>query len=219
MFVIWTSCFSSSVSRVMECSDSNRMTTQNIGIVFGPTLMRPENEGGNMAINMVYQNQAIELLLSKSKQIFAPEPTGSSWTSVQWTTWPDLTEPGHTQTCAVHCTDTQHGWTHECHHSTETCTWKDPTWKNTVVLTIVNHSKLCLSVIYYSNYHTLFTAFCSVYYSKLISYSKYCSILLILRLEITLEIRTFYYRKHLRTVFFLTTFHPQPQEKMWYILH
>ncbi|KAA0712657.1 Rho GTPase-activating protein 9 [Triplophysa tibetana] len=66
------------LTRVMECSDSNRMTTQNIGIVFGPTLMRPENEGGNMAINMVYQNQAIELLLSKSKQIFAPEPTGSS---------------------------------------------------------------------------------------------------------------------------------------------
>lgn len=66
------------LTRVMECSDSNRMTTQNIGIVFGPTLMRPENEGGNMAINMVYQNQAIELLLSESQQIFGAEPTGSS---------------------------------------------------------------------------------------------------------------------------------------------
>lgn len=70
--------FSSSVLRVMECSDSNRMTTQNIGIVFGPTLMRPENEGGNMAINMVYQNQAIELLLSESQQIFGAELMGSS---------------------------------------------------------------------------------------------------------------------------------------------
>uniref|UniRef100_A0A672L3N9 Rho GTPase activating protein 9 n=1 Tax=Sinocyclocheilus grahami TaxID=75366 RepID=A0A672L3N9_SINGR len=56
--------------RVMERSDSNRMTTQNIGIVFGPTLMRPENESGNMAINMVYQNQAVELLLSEYQQIF-----------------------------------------------------------------------------------------------------------------------------------------------------
>ncbi|XP_065128598.1 rho GTPase-activating protein 9 [Paramisgurnus dabryanus] len=65
------------LTRVMECSDSNRMTTQNIGIVFGPTLMRPENEGGNMAINMVYQNQAIELLLSEYQQIFCPGPTGS----------------------------------------------------------------------------------------------------------------------------------------------
>ncbi|XP_050968052.1 rho GTPase-activating protein 15 isoform X1 [Labeo rohita] len=63
--------------RVMECSDSNRMTTQNIGIVFGPTLMRPENESGNMAINMVYQNQAIELLLSEYEQIFGAEQTGS----------------------------------------------------------------------------------------------------------------------------------------------
>ncbi|RXN29506.1 rho GTPase-activating 9 isoform X1 [Labeo rohita] len=62
---------------VMECSDSNRMTTQNIGIVFGPTLMRPENESGNMAINMVYQNQAIELLLSEYEQIFGAEQTGS----------------------------------------------------------------------------------------------------------------------------------------------
>uniref|UniRef100_A0A8C1P5G5 Rho GTPase activating protein 9 n=1 Tax=Cyprinus carpio TaxID=7962 RepID=A0A8C1P5G5_CYPCA len=63
--------------RVMERSDSNRMTTQNIGIVFGPTLMRPENESGNMAINMVYQNQAVELLLSEYQQIFGAEQTGS----------------------------------------------------------------------------------------------------------------------------------------------
>uniref|UniRef100_A0A673GZ59 Rho GTPase activating protein 9 n=1 Tax=Sinocyclocheilus rhinocerous TaxID=307959 RepID=A0A673GZ59_9TELE len=63
--------------RVMERSDSNRMTTQNIGIVFGPTLMRPENESGNMAINMVYQNQAVELLLSEYQRIFRTEQTGS----------------------------------------------------------------------------------------------------------------------------------------------
>ncbi|ROK31101.1 Rho GTPase-activating protein 15 [Anabarilius grahami] len=65
------------LKRVMENSDSNRMTTQNIGIVFGPTLMRPENECGNMAINMVYQNQAIELLLSEYERIFGAEQTGS----------------------------------------------------------------------------------------------------------------------------------------------
>ncbi|XP_026104471.1 rho GTPase-activating protein 15-like isoform X1 [Carassius auratus] len=64
--------------RVMERSNSNRMTTQNIGIVFGPTLMRPENESGNMAINMVYQNQAVELLLSQYLQIFGDEQTGAS---------------------------------------------------------------------------------------------------------------------------------------------
>ncbi|XP_016892032.1 rho GTPase-activating protein 15 isoform X1 [Cynoglossus semilaevis] len=56
--------------RVLEHSDSNRMTTQNIGIVFGPTLMRPERDNGNMAVNMVYQNQAVEFILSEFDHIF-----------------------------------------------------------------------------------------------------------------------------------------------------
>ncbi|XP_072540857.1 rho GTPase-activating protein 9 isoform X3 [Salminus brasiliensis] len=65
------------LKRVMEHSDSNRMTTQNIGIVFGPTLMRPQSDCGNMAVNMVYQNQAVELILSEYNQIFGPDPPGS----------------------------------------------------------------------------------------------------------------------------------------------
>ncbi|XP_053172328.1 rho GTPase-activating protein 15 isoform X2 [Scomber japonicus] len=56
--------------RVLEHSDDNRMTTQNIAIVFGPTLMRPERDNGNMAVNMVYQNQAVELILSEFNHIF-----------------------------------------------------------------------------------------------------------------------------------------------------
>ncbi|CAL9704357.1 unnamed protein product [Knipowitschia caucasica] len=56
--------------RVLEHSNYNRMTTQNIGIVFGPTLMRPERDNGNIAINMVYQNQAVELILSEYEHIF-----------------------------------------------------------------------------------------------------------------------------------------------------
>ncbi|XP_017335547.1 rho GTPase-activating protein 15 isoform X1 [Ictalurus punctatus] len=65
------------LKRVMEHSDTNRMTTQNIGIVFGPTLMRPQNDCANMAINMVYQNQAVELILSEYDQIFGSDPPGS----------------------------------------------------------------------------------------------------------------------------------------------
>ncbi|XP_069042593.1 rho GTPase-activating protein 15 isoform X2 [Lepisosteus oculatus] len=61
------------LKRVMEQSDINRMTTQNIGIVFGPTLMRPERDNSNIAINMVYQNQVVELILSEYSQIFGPE--------------------------------------------------------------------------------------------------------------------------------------------------
>ncbi|XP_059184429.1 rho GTPase-activating protein 15 isoform X2 [Centropristis striata] len=58
------------LKRVLERSDTNRMTTQNIGIVFGPTLMRPERDNGNMAVNMVYQNQAVELILTEFDYIF-----------------------------------------------------------------------------------------------------------------------------------------------------
>ncbi|KAM6946624.1 rho GTPase-activating protein 9 isoform 2-T4 [Lycodopsis pacificus] len=58
------------LKRVLEHSRINRMTTQNIGIVFGPTLMRPERDNGNMAVNMVYQNQAVELILSEFDHIF-----------------------------------------------------------------------------------------------------------------------------------------------------
>uniref|UniRef100_A0A3B1JZS6 Rho GTPase activating protein 9 n=1 Tax=Astyanax mexicanus TaxID=7994 RepID=A0A3B1JZS6_ASTMX len=65
------------LKRVMEHSDSNRMTTQNIGIVFGPTLMRPQSDCGNMAVNMIYQNQAVELILSEYDQLFGPDPPGS----------------------------------------------------------------------------------------------------------------------------------------------
>ncbi|XP_069003090.1 rho GTPase-activating protein 15 isoform X1 [Embiotoca jacksoni] len=58
------------LKRVLEHTDTNRMTTQNIGIVFGPTLMRPERDNGNMAVNMIYQNQAVELILTESDHIF-----------------------------------------------------------------------------------------------------------------------------------------------------
>lgn len=73
--------------RVLAFSRKNLMSTQGIGIVFGPTLMWPELDGGNMAVNMVYQNQIVEFILIESRQIFnldrkwsgpAPRWTGSS---------------------------------------------------------------------------------------------------------------------------------------------
>ncbi|NWX08602.1 RHG15 protein, partial [Caloenas nicobarica] len=56
--------------RVMERADVNRMTCQNIGIVFGPTLLRPEREPGSLAADMTQQNQAVELLLAHFDCIF-----------------------------------------------------------------------------------------------------------------------------------------------------
>ncbi|NXW63847.1 RHG15 protein, partial [Eurystomus gularis] len=56
--------------RVTEHVDVNRMTRQNIGIVFGPTLLRPEREPGSLATGMDLQNQAVELLLAHFDRIF-----------------------------------------------------------------------------------------------------------------------------------------------------
>ncbi|XP_073329915.1 rho GTPase-activating protein 15 [Pagrus major] len=60
----------SHLHRVLAFSRKNLMSTQGIGIVFGPTLMWPELDGGNMAVNMVYQNQIVEFILVESRQIF-----------------------------------------------------------------------------------------------------------------------------------------------------
>uniref|UniRef100_A0A8C3PQQ3 Rho-GAP domain-containing protein n=1 Tax=Calidris pygmaea TaxID=425635 RepID=A0A8C3PQQ3_9CHAR len=60
--------------RVMERVDVNRMTRQNIGIVFGPTLLRPEREPGSLAVGMAQQNQVVELLLAHFDHIF-PTPS------------------------------------------------------------------------------------------------------------------------------------------------
>ncbi|XP_034043011.1 rho GTPase-activating protein 15 [Thalassophryne amazonica] len=60
--------------RVLACSRKNLMSTQGISIVFGPTLMWPELDSGNMAVNMVYQNQIIEFILIESSEIFRLDP-------------------------------------------------------------------------------------------------------------------------------------------------
>lgn len=59
-----------SVCRVIQHVDENRMTTQSVAIVFGPTLLRPETETANMAVHMVYQNQIVELVLMEYETIF-----------------------------------------------------------------------------------------------------------------------------------------------------
>lgn len=59
-----------SLCRVIQHVNENRMTTQSVAIVFGPTLLRPEVETANMAVHMVYQNQIVELILMEYETIF-----------------------------------------------------------------------------------------------------------------------------------------------------
>uniref|UniRef100_A0A3P8NG58 Rho GTPase activating protein 12a n=1 Tax=Astatotilapia calliptera TaxID=8154 RepID=A0A3P8NG58_ASTCA len=56
--------------KVVDYGEENRMTTQSVAIVFGPTLLRPETETLNMAVHMVYQNQIVELILLEYESIF-----------------------------------------------------------------------------------------------------------------------------------------------------
>ncbi|XP_075299557.1 rho GTPase-activating protein 27 isoform X2 [Opisthocomus hoazin] len=56
--------------RVIEYKEENRMSVQSVAIVFGPTLLRPASEEGNMAMHMVFQNQVVEHLLNQYGYIF-----------------------------------------------------------------------------------------------------------------------------------------------------
>ncbi|XP_052020840.1 rho GTPase-activating protein 9 isoform X2 [Apodemus sylvaticus] len=56
--------------RVIAHSDKNRMTAHNLGIVFGPTLFRPEQEASDMAAHVFYPGQLIQLMLNNFASLF-----------------------------------------------------------------------------------------------------------------------------------------------------
>uniref|UniRef100_A0A4W5KRN2 Rho-GAP domain-containing protein n=1 Tax=Hucho hucho TaxID=62062 RepID=A0A4W5KRN2_9TELE len=60
----------SHLRKVINYGEENRMTVQNVAIVFGPTLLRPEMESANIAMHMVFQNQIVELVLNEYEFIF-----------------------------------------------------------------------------------------------------------------------------------------------------
>lgn len=49
------------------------MSAESLGIIFGPTLMWPELEAGNMAVGLAFQSQVVEFLLSQSAGIFSQD--------------------------------------------------------------------------------------------------------------------------------------------------
>ncbi|KAF7666210.1 hypothetical protein LDENG_00115840 [Lucifuga dentata] len=57
--------------KVIQYGDDNRMTVQNVAIVFGPTLLRPEMESSNITMHMVFQNQIVEFILIEYECIFS----------------------------------------------------------------------------------------------------------------------------------------------------
>ncbi|XP_069761053.1 rho GTPase-activating protein 27-like isoform X2 [Narcine bancroftii] len=55
---------------VIDYRNQNRMSSQSMAIVFGPTLLKPETDTGNMAVHMVYQNQIVEFVLNHYQHLF-----------------------------------------------------------------------------------------------------------------------------------------------------
>ncbi|XP_062858693.1 rho GTPase-activating protein 27 isoform X2 [Trichomycterus rosablanca] len=60
----------SHLRKVIEHGEENRMSVQNVAIVFGPTLLKPEVESANFTAFMIYQNQIIEFVLNEFETIF-----------------------------------------------------------------------------------------------------------------------------------------------------
>ncbi|KAG9476463.1 hypothetical protein GDO78_003161 [Eleutherodactylus coqui] len=59
------------LKHVVDTGEKNRMNVQSLAIVFGPTLLKPEHETGNIAIHTVYQNQIVELILLEYNSVFS----------------------------------------------------------------------------------------------------------------------------------------------------
>lgn len=58
------------------------MNAQNLAIVWGPNLMWPRYDSGDIAVNMVHQNQIIEFLLLEFDHVFKQLLTYNSKTSI-----------------------------------------------------------------------------------------------------------------------------------------
>ncbi|XP_041360418.1 rho GTPase-activating protein 45-like isoform X2 [Gigantopelta aegis] len=63
------------LQRVAAHSDVNQMSPSNLGIVFGPTLLRPAEGTASLAslVDTPHQTRAIELLISSAQTIFGPD--------------------------------------------------------------------------------------------------------------------------------------------------
>uniref|UniRef100_A0A3B3T6L2 Rho GTPase-activating protein 10 n=1 Tax=Paramormyrops kingsleyae TaxID=1676925 RepID=A0A3B3T6L2_9TELE len=64
------------LARVAENSKQNLMTVANLGVVFGPTLMRPQEETVAAIMELKFQNIDVEILIEHHQKIFGDTPGG-----------------------------------------------------------------------------------------------------------------------------------------------
>uniref|UniRef100_A0A8C4YW72 Rho GTPase-activating protein 10 n=1 Tax=Gadus morhua TaxID=8049 RepID=A0A8C4YW72_GADMO len=62
------------LANVADHSKQNLMTVANLGVVFGPTLMRPQEETVAAIMDLKFQNIVVEILIKQHQKIFAGAP-------------------------------------------------------------------------------------------------------------------------------------------------
>ncbi|XP_056892502.1 rho GTPase-activating protein 10 isoform X2 [Takifugu flavidus] len=62
------------LANVAAHSKNNLMTVANLGVVFGPTLMRPQEETVAAIMDLKFQNIVVEILIEHHQKIFADAP-------------------------------------------------------------------------------------------------------------------------------------------------
>lgn len=56
-------------NRVAEKSDKNLMTTSNLGVCFGPTLLRAEDESMSTVLDIKFANVVVEILIENCDKV------------------------------------------------------------------------------------------------------------------------------------------------------
>ncbi|RUS85121.1 hypothetical protein EGW08_007126 [Elysia chlorotica] len=67
----------SHLKRISEESETNKMTVANLGVCFGPSLMRPEEESMAAIMDIKFCNIVVEILINNYDQIFKTPPDGT----------------------------------------------------------------------------------------------------------------------------------------------
>lgn len=62
------------LTNVSSHSKQNLMTVANLGVVFGPTLMRPQEETVAAIMDLKFQNIVVEILIENHEKIFRTSP-------------------------------------------------------------------------------------------------------------------------------------------------
>ncbi|BFZ24097.1 hypothetical protein BsWGS_27136 [Bradybaena similaris] len=65
------------LDRVASKSEVNKMTVANLGVCFGPSLMRPEEETMAAVLDIKFCNIVVEILINNYKEIFKNPPDGA----------------------------------------------------------------------------------------------------------------------------------------------